>query len=248
MESSKISLRKYSGPRMEIKGRRHLRKGFPLLILVAALFLPAAVPVYASDAAGAQEIVNKAGATFRDFMFDDNYSWLREHLKDAKGLLIFPLVLKAGFFLGASGGTGVLLGRDSKTGEWSQPAFYTIGAGSFGLQLGIEAAEIVVLVRTQKAIDSLLTSSFKLGGDISATAGPQGAGVKSDVTAHLISFARAKGIFIGLDLEGSVISVRESLNQAYYGRDVTPEDIIVKNEVSNNGSEVLRAALKNAAQ
>ena len=233
---------------MEAKGQSRLKIGLPLMLLVAALFLTTAAPVYASDSAGAQEIVNKASVTFRDFMRDDNYSWLREHLKDAKGLLIFPLVLKAGFFLGASGGTGVLLGRDSKTGEWSQPAFYTIGAASFGLQLGIEGAEIVVLMRTQKAVDSLLTSSFKLGGDISAAGGPQGVGVKSDVTAHFISFARAKGVFIGLDLEGSVISVRESLNQTYYGRAVTPEDIIVKNEVSNNASEVLRAALKNAAQ
>ena len=73
-------------------------------------------------------------------------------------------------------------------------------------------------------------------------------GVKSDVTAHFISFARAKGIFIGLDLEGSVISVRERFNQAYYGKDVTIEDIIVKNEVSNNRSIELRTALKNAAQ
>jgi len=197
---------------MEAKGLSHLKTGLPLRILVAALFLATAAPVNASDAAGAQEIVNQAGATFRDFMSDDNYSWLREHLKDAGGLLIFPQVFKAGFFLGASGGTGVLLGRDSKAGEWSQPAFYTIGVASFGLQLGIEAAEIIVLVRTRKVIDSLLASSFKLGGDISAAGGPQGAGVKSDVTAHFISLARAKGVFIGLDLEGSVLSVRESLN------------------------------------
>ena len=73
-------------------------------------------------------------------------------------------------------------------------------------------------------------------------------GVKSDVTAHFISFARAKGIFIGLDLEGSVISVREGLNQAYYGKEVTPEDIIVNNEVHNHRSIELRTALKNSAQ
>lgn len=233
---------------MEEKGLTRLCTGFPLVIFVAALFMSAATPVFSSDTDEAQEIVNQARATFKDFMADENYSWLHEHLKDAKGLLIFPLVLKAGFFVGASGGNGVLLVRDSKTGEWSQPAFYTIGAVSFGLQVGIEGAEVVVLVRTQKAIDSLLTSSFKLGGDISATGGPQGVGLKSDVTAHFISFARAKGIFIGLDLEGSVISVRGRLNQAYYGKEVTPEDILVKNEVSNNRSIELRTALKNAAQ
>lgn len=233
---------------MEAKGLRRFSTGFPLVIFVAALLISAPAPVFASDTVEAQEIVNQARATFKDFMADENYSWLHEHLKDAKGLLIFPLVLKAGFFVGASGGNGLLLVKDSKTGEWSQPAFYTIGAVSFGLQVGIEGAEVVVLVMTQKAVASLLTSSFKLGGDISAAGGPQGVGVKSDVTAHFISFARAKGIFIGLDLEGSVISVRERLNQAYYGKDVTTEDIVVKNEVSNNRSIELRTALKNAAQ
>ena len=233
---------------MGIKGRRNLKTGFSLVILVAALLVSAATPVFASDTVEAQEIVNQARATFKEFMADENYSWLHEHLQDAKGLLIFPLVLKAGFFVGASGGNGLLLVKDPKTGEWSQPAFYTIGAVSFGLQVGIEGAEVVVLVMTQKAVTSLLTSSFKLGGDISAAGGPQGVGVKGDVTAHFISFARAKGIFIGLDLEGSVISVREGLNQAYYGKGVTPEDIIVRNEVSSHRSIELRTALKNASQ
>lgn len=233
---------------MEAKGLRRFSTGLPLVIFISALLILAPAPVFALDAVDAQEIVNQARATFKDFMADENYSWLHEHLKDAKGLLIFPLVLKAGVFVGASGGNGLLLVKDSKTGEWSQPAFYTIGAVSFGLQVGIEGAEVVVLVMTQKAVASLLTSSFKLGGDISAAGGPQGVGVKSDVTAHFISFARAKGIFIGLDLEGPVISVREGLNQAYYGKEVTPEDIIVKNEVHNHRSIELRTALKNAAQ
>ena len=225
-----------------------MKTGLPIMILFAALFLTTAAPGYASDAAGAQEIVNKAGVTFKDFMVDDNYSWLREHLKDAKGLLIFPLVLKAGFFLGGSGGNGVLVVKDLKNDDWSQPAFYTIGTVSFGLQVGVEAAEVVVMVMTQKALDSLFTSSFKLGGDISAAAGPSGAGLKADVTADFISFARSVGIFIGLDLEGSVISVRESLNKAYYGKDVSPVDIVMKNEVSNHRSIELRTALKNAAR
>ena len=228
---------------MEAKGLRRFSTGFPLVIFVAALLISAPAPVFASDTVEAQEIVNQARATFKDFMADDNYSWLHEHLKDAKGLLIFPLVLKAGVFVGASGGNGVLLVKDPKTGEWSHPAFYTIGAVSFGLQVGIEGAEVVVLVMTQKAVASLLTSSFKLGGDISAAGGPQGVGVKSDVTAHFISFARAKGIFIGLDLEGSVISVREGLNQAYYGKPLASQQIVLEGQGSNPGAEPLREVL-----
>ncbi len=231
------------------EGLRHSKvKRFSFLFFILALLSGAATPVFASEADEAQRVVDKARVTFKELMADETYSWLHEHLKDARGLLIFPRVLKAGFFLGGSGGNGVLLGRDLKNGDWSQPAFYTIGTVSFGLQVGAEAAEVVVMVMTQKALGSLFTSSFKLGGDISAAAGPRGAGVKADVTADFISFARSVGIFIGLDLEGSVISVRETLNKAYYGKEVSPVDIVVKNEVSNQRSIELRTALKNAVR
>ena len=88
-------LNKTERPKMEAKGLRRFSTGFPLVIFVRALLISAATPVFASDTVEAQEIVNQARATFKDFMADESYSWLHEHLKDAKGLLIFPLVLKA---------------------------------------------------------------------------------------------------------------------------------------------------------
>jgi lipid-binding SYLF domain-containing protein len=161
-------------------------------------------------------------------------------------------VLKGGFIFGGSGGTGVLAARDERTGDWSQPAFYTIGSVTFGLQIGGESAEVIMVAMTQKAIDSLLTSSFKLGGDVSVALGPVGAGAKANatipnVTADFISFAKSKGLYAGLNLEGSVVEVRHSLNTAYYGKDVRPVDIVVKKDVSNQGSAELRATLKRAA-
>ena len=185
-------------------------------------------------------------------MHDSNYVWLHENIDHAKGVRIFPQVLKGGFIWGGSGGTGVLLVRDERTGNWSEPAFYTVGSVTFGLQIGGEASEVVVLAMTQKAIDSLLSSSVKLGGDVSVALGPVGAGAKAnadipDVRADFISFAKAKGLYAGLNLEGSVVAVRDSLNKAYYGRDVRPGDIILRHEVSNKGAEQLRAALKRAA-
>jgi len=200
----------------------------------------------AADKEDAQGIVDKARVTLGELMRDDNYKWMKEHLKDAKGVLIYPQVLKAGFILGGSGGTGVLLARDSKTGEWSDPAFYTLGSVSFGLQIGGEAAEVVVLVMSQKGMDSLLTSKFKLGGDASVALGPVGGGAKGDVTADFLSFAKSKGLYAGLNLDGSQINVRESLNNAYYGKEATPADIIVKKSVSNQGAVPLREELKKA--
>ena len=164
--------------------------------------------------------------------------------KDAKGVLIYPQVLKAGFIFGGSGGTGVLLGRDGKTGEWSNPAFYTMGSASFGLQIGGESAEVVLLVMSQKGMDSLLTSKFKLGGDASIALGPVGGGAKADVTTDFLSFAKSQGLYAGMNLDGSYIDVRENLNKAYYGKAVTPVDIVAKQSVSNKGADPLREALK----
>jgi len=215
--------------------------------ILAAILLVAATPgAMAADKEDAQGIVDKSRVTLSEFMRDKDYQWLRENIKNAKGVLIYPQVLKAGFILGGSGGTGVLLAKDSKTGEWSDPAFYTLGSVSFGLQIGGEAAGVVVLVMSQKGMDSLLTSKFKLGGDASVALGPVGGGAKGDVTADFLSFAKSKGLYAGLNLDGSQINVRESLNNAYYGKEATPADIIVKKSVSNQGAVPLREELKKA--
>jgi SH3 domain-containing YSC84-like protein 1 len=214
--------------------------------LVMALLVTASMPARAADEDDAQAIVDKARVTFKNFMRDKNYGWFHQHLKDVKGLLIYPQVLKAGFIFGGSGGTGVLVVNDK--GNWSEPSFYTIGSVSFGLQIGGEAAEVIVMAMSQKAIDSLYTSSFKLGGDTSIALGPVGIGAKGNITADFVSFAKSKGIYAGMNLEGAVVNVRDSLNKAYYGKEVSPVDIIVKKEVSNKGSEELRATIKKAVK
>jgi lipid-binding SYLF domain-containing protein len=202
----------------------------------------------ASDAEDAQAIVEKARITFGEFLRDDNYKWMRDHLKDAKGMLIYPQVLKAGFIFGGSGGTGVLLSKEGKTGDWSNPAFYTMGSVSFGLQIGGESAEVVLLVMSQKGMDSLLTSKFRLGGDASIALGPVGGGAKSDITTDFLSFSKSKGLYAGLNLDGSYIDVRDNLNKAFYGKDATPADIIVKQSVRNKAADPLREELKKAVK
>ena len=216
------------------------------VMAVSALLITGITPVRAQDQAEAQGIVDKARVTFDAFMRNKDYTWLQENVKKAKGVLIYPQILKAGFFLGGSGGTGVFLAKDQKTEDWSQPAFYTVGTVSFGLQIGGEAAQTVILAMTQKAVDSLYTSSVKLGGDTSIAVGPVGAGAKSNVMADFIAFSMSKGAYAGLNLEGSVVGVRGSLNKAYYGEEVSPVQIIVEKKVSNAGSSGLRDALKKA--
>lgn len=234
--------------RIRIAGTRIL-----IAILTAGLFSFSLTPAQAADKSEAQAIVDKSKGTLANFMSDANYSWLQNHLGTAKGVLIFPQILKAGFFIGGSGGTGILMVRNETTGTWSEPAFYTLGSVTFGLQIGGEATEVIMLAMNRKAIDSMLSSSLKLGGDASIALGPVGGGAKGgvavpDVTADFISFAKSKGLYAGLNLEGSVLAVRDGLNDAYYGKVVKPSDIIVKRAVSNPGANELRSALHQAAE
>jgi len=216
-------------------------------IIISSMVFGCFISSAVAEPAEQQLLVDKARVTFDTFMKDENQAWLKENLNQAKGLIIIPSLLKAGFFIGGSGGSGLLIVKDDKTGQWSQPAFYTLGAGSLGIQFGAEAAEIIMMVRTQKAVDKLFTSSFKLGGDTSIAVGPVGSGVKSNIVADILSFSRTKGAFAGISLEGSVISTKDKWNEAYYGKAVNPVDIIVKRSVSNPGSEPLRTSVAKAA-
>lgn len=219
---------------------------------MATVLSGAFTTVSATDKSEAKSLIDKSKATVTHMTGEEEFSWLHRYLKTAKGVLIFPQVLKAGFFLGGSGGTGVLMVRNAATGTWGEPAFYTVGSVTFGLQIGGEAAEVVMLAMNQKALDSLLSSTVKLGGDVSVAVGPVGGGAKGSVTvpavtADFVSFTRTKGLYAGLNLEGSVLAVREGLNDAYYGRKITPKDIIVLKNARNPGAYELRSALMKAS-
>ncbi len=233
----------------KVKSVLHMGIAMLAVIFAFGLLSGSYTNAMAADKVEAQSIVDKAQGTLADLMSDSNFSWMWKYIKEAKGVVIFPQVIKGGFFIGGSGGTGVLMVRKGAT--WSEPAFYTLGSVTFGLQIGGEAAEVVMLAMNQKAVDSMLSSSVKLGGDASVAIGPIGGGAKGSatvpaVTADFVSFTKAKGLYAGLNLEGSVLAVRESLDQAYYGKAVTPQDIVLAHKVSNPGAAKLRAEIKKA--
>ncbi len=224
-----------------------LVKPFVLFLLLSVI--PAQL-LSASDVEQ-ENIVDQSRMTLRSFLGDSNMGWFRDHIKDAKGIFIVPQLLKGAFFFGASGGSGVFLVKDEKTGDWSEPAFYTMGAGSFGFQFGAQASEVVLLVMSQRGVESMLFSTFKLGGDVSIAVGPVGGGIEGstamNLSVDLLSFARSKGLFGGISLEGAVIATRDEWNRDYYGKDVRPTDILVKQTVTNPQSAILRAALARAS-
>ena len=221
------------------------------LLLTVMLLLASAPPAAAADAASLRDLVDRARMTLDGFIADPNMSWLHDHIKEARGVFIVPQLLKAAFFFGGSGGSGVLLVRDEKTDAWSEPAFYTLGAGSFGFQFGAQASEVILLVMTPKGVESMLTTTFKLGADATIALGPIGAGLEGatapNLSADLLSFARSKGLYAGISLEGGVIAAMNDDNSTYYGRTVRPTDIIVRRDVSNAHSAVLRGAVAKAA-
>lgn len=213
---------------------------FGLCFLVGAVGLGTA-----AQAGEAQNLVDKARLTVAAFSNDPDMGDMRTLMREARGVMIIPQVLKAGFFIGGEGGTGVLLSRDD--GGWSAPAFYTMGAGSIGLQFGAQASEVVLIFMNERAVDAVLHNRVKLGADASVAAGPVGTGIEAATTTNfrddIYSYSRSKGLFAGASVEGAVIEPRESLNQEYYGRAVTPEEIVLKRSVDNPGADELQAVL-----
>ena len=208
-------------------------------ILAAAMLT---LPTPATRAGGLQELVDDARSAIFDFTSDPAMDWFRDNVKHAKGVLIIPRLLKGGFIFGGSGGSGVLLARDPQTGAWSYPAFYTLGSVTVGPQIGGEAAQVILLILTQRGLDSMMASSVKLGADVEVAAGPVGAGTKA-VLADIVAYSRTKGFFGGATVEGAWVGEREGWNQEYYDRPVRPIEILLDRKVANPQADGLREAL-----
>lgn len=213
-----------------------------LFALAALLFASLA---QADDQAKANDLLSDATITFNEFVSDPNMGWFRDNVKDARALVIAPQVLKLGFVFGGSGGNAIVLVKDKQTGEWGYPAFYTAGAVTAGLQIGGELTDVIMMVMTESGMSSLLSSKFQLGVDASIAAGPVGTGSQV-ATVDILQFSRAKGIYGGLTLEGAVITPRDGLNSAFYGRIVDPVDILVRHTVTNALADRLRKAVTKA--
>jgi SH3 domain-containing YSC84-like protein 1 len=216
------------------------------VIFCTALAFPASV--WAQSASEEEILVDKARFTLGNFLADPDMQWFREHLKEARGILIVPQFIKGAFFVGGSGGSGVLIVRDEKTNEWSYPAFFTLGGASIGLQFGGQASEVVLLVTTQKGVDSLMSTTLKLGADASVAVGPIGRGIEGstapNMSADLLSFPKAKGLFAGISLEGAAVAARDALNTSYYKAPTKTLDILVRRSVTNPQADPLLAVVK----
>jgi lipid-binding SYLF domain-containing protein len=194
-----------------------------------------------------EALVADARTTLSNFIRDPDQTWIQDNLNRARAILIAPQVVRAGFIFGGSGGRGVLVSRDGRA--WAGPAFYNLATASVGFQAGIDVSEVIVVVMTDTGFNSLLSTSFKIGGDASIAAGPVGAGARSTITADLISFTRAKGVYGGLNLDGTVVSANVPWNDAFFGgSNLLPPDILIRRKVTSPKAAPLLADVAKAAK
>ena len=224
----------------------------PIAFLIAVLFLAAAPQVHADETAGslkaAEEIVAEAAFTAEKLRNNSEFSpYVKGYMKSAKAVMIFPEILKGGFFIGGEGGTGVLLAR-ADDGTWSYPAFFGMGAASFGLQFGAQTSELMLLIMTGDGLEAILENNVKIGGDISGALGPYGAGAEASTTANLnadvIAYSVAKGAFVGFSIEGAAIFPREKLDQAFYGDgNANARSVVIDGKFANPLADPVRGEL-----
>jgi len=221
-----------------------LRTAAALLLAVA---LPAGAMAQDPPSAAQQQVVDRATVTVNEMRTDPTFGYGRELLGKAKAVMVVPELLKAGFFFGGEGGTGVLLARRTD-GSWSDPAFYIVGAASFGLQIGVETAEVVFFVLSEKALRAWMEDEVKLGTKAGLTVLTIGSNAEAAATTNanidVVAWSRTKGAFAGLTLEGSLIKPRNEWNESYYGRPVKPEAIVFSEGVGHERTIALRDALK----
>lgn len=196
-----------------------------------------------SDAqAAAQKVVDDAVATLQNFEADAAQAWFRENVKKAHAVFIVPRLGKGGFIIGGSGGRGLVMAKDVETGTWSQPAFYTVGSASIGLQAGAQESEVIYLIMTEAGMSALMDTKFQLGADGTIVGGPVGVGAQA-ATTDVFSFSRGQGLFGGITAEGTVIQPDFKRNTAYYGEPASASEILLRHSVRNVNADQLVAQI-----
>lgn len=219
------------------------RRWLERLVLLAALTMLAVPARAASDE---QNLVDRSRIVLDNVKKDKEFGTTADLLKRAKAVLIVPALFKGGFFVGGEGGNGVFMTREAN-GGWSNPAFYTLASASFGLQIGAEESELVLIVLTDKARQAFMTNEFKVGVEAGVSVITVGSAAEAATTGNLdadiVVWASSTGAYAGLTLNGSLIKPREEFNEAYYGRSLTTAQIVTQGEATNPQAAELRRTL-----
>ena len=207
---------------------RHTR----LLIAGLALHVGAGLAIAQDDE---NKRLKTATTVFEEIMDAPDKAIPGAILDKAAAVAIFPSTLKAGFIFGGHRGKGVISARNEQ-GEWSTPAFLTLTGGSFGLQIGVQSVDLILVIMNRRGLEKLLQNEFKIGGDVSAVVGPIGRDIEAstDLTLHaeILSYSRTRGLFAGITLKGSTIRADRDANEQFYGYPFGSGQLVLEGEAA----------------
>jgi lipid-binding SYLF domain-containing protein len=216
-------------------------------LLLAALTAASLATPSLALADSPQHLVDSATLSVESMMGGSEGNQAQEYLRRAKAVVVCPNIFRGAFFVGGEGGGCVMLSRNDE-GRWSYPAFYNMGSGSFGLQIGVQSAQVMMMIMTDNGLQALLSSQFKFGADAGLSVATLGAGVNGAMStglqADIISFSMSEGLYGGISLSGSVLSDDAGTDQSYYGSDLDARQIVIDQEGSNQGANPLREMLR----
>ena len=205
-------------------------KKIALVVVVCLLSLSVPTSSIAGSPAEERERAQRAASAFSEIMSGADQGIPQQLLDRAHCVAVFPSVKKGGFIVGGQYGKG-LIGCRRQAGSWGSPAFFTIGGGSFGLQIGAQAVDLVLLVMNKTGVDGLLQDKFEIGAGAAVSAGPIGRNthIATDVLlkSQIVSYSRSRGLFAGLELKGAVIMQDKAANKDIYGQEFSAKEIIV---------------------
>jgi lipid-binding SYLF domain-containing protein len=200
-------------------------------VLLLSLMTMLGSMAWASAKEDSEERLQNAANVLKEIMDAPDKGIPEEVLDNAKCIVVVPHLIKAGFIVGGKHGRGVATCRTAN--GWSAPAFISVGGGSWGLQIGAEGVDLVMLVMNDKGLQHLLSSKFQISGEGSAAAGPVGrhasAGTDWKMNAELLTYSRSKGAFAGLTLEGAVVEQDADSTEAIYGKDIPFRRVLTGN-------------------
>lgn len=198
------------------------------LVGIALMLAMSGFALAADEKAAVQERIQRAGEVFQEIMAAPDKGIPGDVLEHAKCVAIVPGMVSAGFMVGGKHGRGVATCRTAN--GWSAPAFFDVTGGSYGLQIGAQKVDLVMLVMNDKGMEHLLSSKFQLGGEAGVAAGPVGrqgsANTDWKMNAELLTYSRAKGVFAGVDLSGASVKQDEDATKAFYAKDVSFRDAL----------------------
>jgi lipid-binding SYLF domain-containing protein len=223
---------------------KHMKK----LITLVAVMSMSTICWAGSHREASVDRMDHAGAVLHEIMSAPDKGIPEEVLEHAKCIAVVPHMLKGGFVFGAENGRGVATCRTAE--GWSAPAFFTITGGSWGLQIGVEGVDLIMIIQDDRGMQRLLSSHFQLGGDASAAAGPVGRHASADtdwkLSTEILTYSRARGAFAGLTLTGADIRRDEDSTEAIYGPGVSTRTILRGEVATPLSAGAFIEAVKNA--